>query len=105
MVDMYSHFNFNNAIMEILAMNGHEVTVISPFKPKNSPTNITYIQAIRDTPEHLSHWSKIDLKRASLWQAHEVFGAVTNEACEIFMTLQETKVSCHFLTDARNFQL
>lgn len=39
----YSQFILGDAIMQELASNGHEVTMISPYFQKNKPKNLTYI--------------------------------------------------------------
>lgn len=95
MIDAYSHFNINHAIMETLAMAGHEVTIISAVKPKNPWANITYIQARQKTSQDVSPWSVDDLKSVSLWKLYKVFGEILQEDCKQFMTLQETQVSRH----------
>lgn len=33
----YSHYNLGSRLMKGLAENGHEVTLIAPFKDKNPP--------------------------------------------------------------------
>lgn len=93
MIDAFSHFNINNAIMETLATAGHEITVISPFKPKIQLANITYIQTRKESPKGESPWSRIDLKSLSLWEVHKTWQVVLEEDCERFMSLNETKVS------------
>lgn len=93
MIDAFSHFNLNHAIMETLATAGHEITIISPFKPKILLANITYIQTRRESPGRDSSWTDIDLKSLSLWEIHEAWRAVLEEDCERFVSLNETKVS------------
>lgn len=93
MIDSYSHFEFNNAIMETLAMSGHEVTIISTTKPKNPWANMTYIQARDKKPQHVSPWSAEDLKSLSWWKLFEIFKAIYQEDCKQFMALQDTQVS------------
>lgn len=39
-----SHFTVGNSLMEGLARAGHQVTMISPFKPSRSLKNYTLIQ-------------------------------------------------------------
>lgn len=99
MIDSFSHFNFDNAVMETLAMAGHEVTVISSLKPKNPLANITYIKARERKPKHVSSWSQSDLKSMSLWQLFKLYGKIQEEDCELFMALQETKVSTCFSSE------
>lgn len=93
MVDAFSHFNINHAVMEILAMAGHEVTIISSLKPKNPLANITYIQAKKKVKERASSWSQNDMTSMSWWQLHKFCQVIMEEDCELFMGLQETKVS------------
>lgn len=93
MMDSFSHFNIQNAIMETLAMAGHEVTVISSFKPQNPVANTTYIQVRERKPKHVSSWSQSDLKSISLWKMYKVYQKTQEEDCELLMALNETKVS------------
>lgn len=99
MMDAFSHFNINNAMMETLAAAGHEVTIISPLKPKNPLANITYIQARKKMPKHVSSWSQSDLKSMSLWQIHKLCQVIMEEGCELFMSLPATKVSVSTLVE------
>lgn len=93
MIDAYSHFNINNAIMETLAMGGHEVTVISTLKPTNPLANITYIQARKTISEHLSVWSTKDLRKITWSQLYEILRQVFEQDCDRFMALKEVQVS------------
>lgn len=92
-IDAYSHFTYDNAVVEALAIGGHEVTVISTLKPKNPLANITYIQLKKEIPQNVSAWSSINLKHLTWWQLLEIFQMVFEADCDRFMASKEVQVS------------